>query len=210
MDSVHNDEESANPTPANKESTISERGNDGAFKDANEKSSSVQHVETSDNTKGLVAKNVHAIKGDDSDGKVPMTPKRYIAMLILFMSYVGMGSSYPVTFLGLISSDSWHSGAQLPLFFMGGSLTFIVEAVDNTAARGWTTTAYGVSLAAVTPFAGYLQDLMGRRYIAILGAVLVCTGIAVIGSAHSFVQLICGTIIAGIGAGATELASIAG
>ena len=106
MDSVHNDEESANPTPANKESTISERGNDGAFKDANEKSSSVQHVETSDNTKGLVAKNVHAIKGDDSDGKVPMTPKRYIAMLILFMSYVGMNSSYPIIFLGLISSNS--------------------------------------------------------------------------------------------------------
>jgi MFS family permease len=78
---------------------------------------------------------------------------------------------------------------------MGGSLTFIVEAVDNTAALGWTTTVYGVSLAAVTPFAGYLQDLMG---------------IAVIGSTHSFVQLICGTVIAGIGAGATELASIAG
>jgi MFS family permease len=93
---------------------------------------------------------------------------------------------------------------------MGGSLTFIVEAVDNTAALGWTTTVYGVSLAAVTPFAGYLQDLMGRRYIATLGAVLVCTGIAVIGSTHSFVQLICGTVIAGIGAGATELASIAG
>jgi hypothetical protein len=75
MDSVHNDEESTNPTPANKESTISERGNDDASEDANEKSSSIQHVETSDNTKGLVTKNVHAIKGDDSDGKVPMTPK---------------------------------------------------------------------------------------------------------------------------------------
>ena len=101
MDSVHNDEESTNPTPANKESTISERGNDDASEDANEKSSSIQHVETSDNTKGLVTKNVHAIKGDDSDGKVPMTLKRYIAMLILFMSYVGMGSSYPVTFFWL-------------------------------------------------------------------------------------------------------------
>jgi MFS family permease len=151
-----------------------------------------------------------AIKGDDSDGKVPMTPKRYIAMLILFMSYVGMSPSNLVISLGLISSDFWVPGAQLPLFFMGGCLTFIVEAVDNTAARGWATTAYGVSLAAVTPFAGYLQDLMGRRYIAILGAVLVCTGLAVIGSAHSFVQLICGTVIAGVGAGATELASIAG
>jgi hypothetical protein len=92
MDLVHNDEESANPTPANKESTISERGNDDTSEYANEKSPSVQHVETSDNTKGLVTKNVHAIKGDDSDGKVPMTPKRYIAMLILFMSYVGMVS----------------------------------------------------------------------------------------------------------------------
>lgn len=106
IDSVHNDEESANLTHANKESTFSERGNDNASDYANEKSSSVQHVETSDNTKGLVTRNVHAIKGDDSDGKVPMTPKRYIAMLILFMSYISMGSSYPVTFLGLIFSDS--------------------------------------------------------------------------------------------------------
>lgn len=102
------------------------------------------------------------------------------------------------------------SGAQLPLFFMGGCLTYIVEDVHNASARGWTTTAFGVSLAAVTPFTGYLQDLMGRRYIAILGAVLVCVGLAVIGSAHSFVQLIVGTVIAGVGAGATELASIAG
>jgi hypothetical protein len=92
MDSVHNDEESATPTPANKETTISERGNDDTSEYANEKSLSVQHVETSDNTKELATRNVHAIKGDDSDGKVPMTPKRYIAMLILFMSYVGMVS----------------------------------------------------------------------------------------------------------------------
>jgi MFS family permease len=89
-------------------------------------------------------------------------------------------------------------------------LTFIVEAVDDTAARGWATTSYGVALAAITPFTGYLQDLMGRRYIAIFGAVLACVGLAVIGSAHTFAQLLVGTVISGTGAGATELAAIAG
>ena len=105
MDSSHNDEELANPTPANKESTISERGNDDTSEYANEKSTSIQHIEASDKTKALVTKNVHAIKGDDSDGKVAMTPKRYIAMLILIMSYVGMDSPYPVVYLGFISSN---------------------------------------------------------------------------------------------------------
>lgn len=42
-----------------------------------------------------------------------------------------------------------------------------------------------LALAAVCPFVGSLSDLMGRRYVAILGASLVILGIIVASTAHS-------------------------
>ncbi|KAF2497804.1 putative major facilitator superfamily transporter [Lophium mytilinum] len=133
--------------------------------------------------------NAYAVKGDDSDGHIPMTPRRFIAMVSLLMSYVG---------------------ANLPLFFISGSLTFLQASIKNPQTQGWSTTSYGVALAAVTPFSGYLQDLIGRRYVVLLGSLLICIGLAVIGSSHRFLQLIFGCVITGIGAGITEITSTAG
>ena len=42
-----------------------------------------------------------------------------------------------------------------------------------------------LALAAVCPFVGSLSDLMGRRYVAILGACLIILGMIVASTAHS-------------------------
>ncbi|OCK74475.1 putative major facilitator superfamily transporter [Lepidopterella palustris CBS 459.81] len=144
------------------------------------------HVE---NLEDAATQNAYAVKSDDSDGKIPMTPKRFITMVVLAMSYVG---------------------ANLPLFFVGGALTFIQASIPNPSTTGWATTAYGIALASITPFTGYLQDLFGRRYISIAGSLTLCIGLVIIGTSHRFVQLMFGCVISGVGAGATELTAIAG
>jgi MFS family permease len=70
---------------------------------------------------------------------------------------------------------------------------------------GWLPTANTLAIAAVAPFVGYLQDLFGKRYIALFGAVLLCVGCAVVGSAHSFGQALVGMALSGAGAGIGEL-----
>ena len=55
-----------------------------------------------------------------------------------------------------------------------------------------------------------MQDLFGKRYIAILGAILICVGIIVLGTAHTFGQGVTGMAFAGAGAGIGELTGLAG
>lgn len=93
---------------------------------------------------------------------------------------------------------------------MGGSLTFIVKDLGTTVGQGWLPTANTLAIAAVAPFVGYLQDLFGKRYIALFGAMLLCLGCVVLGTAHTFGQAVSGMSIAGAGAGIGELTGLAG
>ena len=49
----------------------------------------------------------------------------------------------------------------------------------------WQVLANLLALAAVCPFVGSLSDLMGRRYVSILGATILVVGIIVSSTAHS-------------------------
>lgn len=82
---------------------------------------------------------------------------------------------------------------------MGGSLTFIVKDLGTSVGQGWLPTANTLAIAAVAPFVGYLQDLFGKRYIALFGALLLCLGCVIVGTAHSFGQAVAGMSIAGAG-----------
>lgn len=55
-----------------------------------------------------------------------------------------------------------------------------------------------------------MQDLFGKRYIALFGAMLLCIGCLVVGTAHKFGQAVAGMAIAGAGAGIGELTGLAG
>ena len=67
-----------------------------------------------------------------------------------------------------------------------------------------------LAIAAVAPFVGYLQDLLGKRNIALFGALSICVGIVILGTAHHFAQGVVGMALAGVGAGIGELTGLAG
>lgn len=50
-----------------------------------------------------------------------------------------------------------------------------------------------LALAGVCPFVGSLSDLVGRRYVAIIGAFLVCIGMIVSSTANTMNTFICMT-----------------
>ena len=101
-------------------------------------------------------------------------------------------------------------GSQVILYFTGGSLSFIGEDLGITRGIVWLPTANILAIAATCPYAGYLQDLFGKRYIALFGSFSVCLGCALVGSAQSFGQAIVGMALSGVGAAIGELTGLAG
>jgi MFS family permease len=67
-----------------------------------------------------------------------------------------------------------------------------------------------LAIAAVAPYTGYLQDLFGKRYIALFGALLICVGIVLVGVCKDFGTAVAGMALAGAGAGIGELTGLAG
>lgn len=102
------------------------------------------------------------------------------------------------------------AGSQVILYFTGGSLSFIEEDLGLARGSAWLPTANILAIAAVCPYAGYLQDLFGKRYIALFGSFCICLGCALMGSGHSFGQLLAGMAISGAGAATGELTGLAG
>ena len=101
-------------------------------------------------------------------------------------------------------------GSQVLLYFAGATLSFIAADVGGAEAIGWLPVANTLAIASVCPFVGYLQDLFGKRYIALFGAALLCIGCAVLGTAHSLGHALVGMAFAGAGAGVGELTGLAG
>ena len=103
-----------------------------------------------------------------------------------------------------------HAGSQILLYFTGGTLSYIAADLGNASIIGWLPVANTLAIASVCPFVGYLQDLFGKRYIAIFGATCLVIGCSVMGTAHSFTHAIVGQAFAGAGAGIGELTGLAG
>jgi len=158
----------------------------------------IEHVETNDSAldlhkeqtlSGVDMKNRSALKGDDSDGKVIWSLRSVFSAIFLAALY---------------------TGSQVILYFTGGSLSFIAEDLGITQGISWLPTANILAIAATCPYAGYLQDLFGKRYIALFGSVSICTGCALVGSAHTFGQALVGMALSGVGAAIGELTGLAG
>ncbi|KAK5114166.1 hypothetical protein LTR62_002736 [Meristemomyces frigidus] len=154
-----------------------------------EKTSSGEYLEKQQTLQQVDLENHQAFKGDDSDGKVEWTAKKLCAAACLAMLY---------------------TGSQIPLYFAGATLSFIAKDIGAASAIGWLPVANTLAIAAICPFVGYMQDLFGKRYIALLGALLLCTGVAVLGTAHGLPQALAGMAMSGAGAGIGELTGLAG
>ncbi|OCK84723.1 MFS multidrug transporter-like protein [Lepidopterella palustris CBS 459.81] len=124
----------------------------------------------------------------DHDHEPPMTTKR-------FMSLVAMA------FL-------W-TGSQIPVYLFGGIPPYIYRDIGGADRWIWFVLANLLSLAAVCPFVGSMSDLIGRRYVALIGASFIVLGMIVCSTAHSMNTFICGMTFAGVGAGINELTALA-
>ncbi|KAH8725112.1 major facilitator superfamily domain-containing protein [Phaeosphaeriaceae sp. PMI808] len=138
---------------------------------------------------GIDMNNSSGIKGDDSDGKVEWN----------------LRSGFAVIFLAAL-----YTGSQIILYFTGGSLGFIEEDLGLARGSAWLPTANILAIAAACPYAGYLQDLFGKRYIALFGSLCICIGCALVGSGHNFAQVFAGMAMSGVGAAISELTGLAG
>jgi MFS family permease len=102
------------------------------------------------------------------------------------------------------------AGSQVILYFTGGSLGFIEEDLGLSRGSAWLPTANILAIAAACPYAGYLQDLFGKRYIALFGSACICIGCVLVATGHSFGQMIVGMALSGVGAAIGELTGLAG
>lgn len=127
--------------------------------------------------------------GQDHDEHLPMTFKR--AMCLVAMSFLWCGS-------------------QIPLYLFGGCIAIIYGDILGADIYPWAIVGNLLALAAVTPFVGALSDLLGRRYVAMLGSVLIIVGVIISSTAKIMQVFIMGMIFAGAGAGICELTALAG
>ncbi|KAF2165420.1 hypothetical protein M409DRAFT_55818 [Zasmidium cellare ATCC 36951] len=102
------------------------------------------------------------------------------------------------------------TGAQIPLFFIGGALSYVVTDLGSPSVSSWLTVSYTLAIGAVAPFCGYLADLLGQRNVVLFGEALVLIGLIIVGTAQGFSQACGGMGIIGGGAAITELTALAG
>lgn len=114
------------------------------------------------------------------------------------------------TFVATVALSGLYVGSQIPLYFVGGSLSFIAADIGGAEASAWLSVSYALTLSAVAPFCGYLQDLLGRRNITLAGGVALMMGCIILATAHKFGQGVVGMSFAGAGAAIGELTALAG
>lgn len=84
-------------------------------------------------------------------------------------------------------------------------------AVDiHTDIVNWLLTGNTLAVAAICPFVGYMTDLLGRKWVAVFGALCLVISSIVVATAHNLGVATLGTTIGGVGAGICELTALAG
>jgi MFS family permease len=118
----------------------------------------------------------------------------------------------PLSFHRLMSLTAmaflW-TGSQIPVYIFGAVPPYIYADLGGVDRWIWFVLANLLSLAGICPFVGSLSDLMGRRYVALAGALFIMVGMVVCSTAHTMNVFIGGMTLAGIGAGINELTALA-
>ena len=81
----------------------------------------------------------------------------------------------------------------MPLFFSTGALAYVIKDLGGASSASWIPIAYTLSAAVPIPFCGYLQDIFGRRAIALGCTASIIVGSIIMGTAHSFAQGVVGS-----------------
>ncbi|PWY90507.1 MFS general substrate transporter [Aspergillus sclerotioniger CBS 115572] len=112
-------------------------------------------------------------------------------------------------FMGFTAMAFLWTGSQIPVYLFGGIPPYVYGDIGGADRWVWFVLANLLALAGVCPFVGSLSDLIGRRYVALIGTSLVCLGMIVSSTAHTMNIFIAGMAISGAGAGINELTALA-
>lgn len=129
----------------------------------------VEHIETRDQVPGHIdyyEKGGLRTYGDDEDHdhEPPMTITR---------------------FLSLVAMAFLWTGSQIPVYLYGGIPPYIYGDIGGVDRWTWFVIANVLALAAICPFVGSISDLIGRRYVALLGASFLILGNIICATAHN-------------------------
>lgn len=124
-------------------------------------------------------------------------------------------------FLMLLSLSMLLVVAAIPVLFIAGApcthqlisfltLAYIVADIGGKDSYVWLAMANLIAAAAVSPAAGTISDLFGRRYIALCGSAMVAIGMIIVGVSGRIEVAIGGMVIAGVGTGFAEIVGISG
>jgi MFS family permease len=90
------------------------------------------------------------------------------------------------------------------------TVAFIAADIGGEESFTWLAMAMSLAFAAVAPTFGALSDLIGRRFLGVMGACLVIAGLAVVGTAQNMPVAIAGMAVTGTGAGICQVIGISG
>lgn len=82
------------------------------------------------------------------------------------------------------------TGSQIPVYLLGGIPPLIYGDIGGLDRWVWFVLANLISLAAVCPFVGSLSDLIGRRYVSLIGSGLLVIAMIIAGLAQSMEMFI--------------------
>lgn len=112
--------------------------------------------------------------------------------------------------LALVALACMWTSAQAPLFLFAGAPAYIYKDLHGIENWVWFVTAHLLATAAISPFVGAISDLIGRRYVALVGSLLIMVGQVICGFAHTMDVFIGGMVVTGVGTGINELTVVAG
>ena len=80
--------------------------------------------------------------------------------------------------------------SQIPVYLFGGVVPEIYGDIGGVDRWIWMIIGNLIALAAVAPFTGAISDLIGRRYVAIIGSILIIIGMCVSSPAKTMNNMI--------------------
>lgn len=87
--------------------------------------------------------------------------------------------------LSLLSMAFLWTGSQIPVYIFGGIPPLIYGDLGGLDRWIWFVLAYLLALAATCPFVGSIADLIGRRYVALVGSGLLVVAMVICSTAKN-------------------------